>query len=60
MNKHILKAFVLVILATPIEYNAQETNDQIGAWYMYFYNTTFKESPWGIQGDLQYRNEFGR
>lgn len=56
MNKHILKAFVLVALASPIQYNAQETNDQIGAWYMYFYNTTFKESPWGIQGDLQYRN----
>ena len=23
---------------------------------MYFYNTTFKKSPWVIQGDLQYRN----
>ena len=56
MNKHILKAFVFVALASPIQSNAQETNDQIGAWYMYFYNTTFKESPWGIQGDLQYRN----
>ena len=56
MNKHILKAFVLVALASPIQSNAQETNDEIGAWYMYFYNTTFKESPWGIQGDLQYRN----
>ena len=56
MNKHILKALVIVALASPFESNAQETNDQIGAWYMYFYNTTFKESPWGIQGDLQYRN----
>lgn len=28
----------------------------MGAWYMYFFNTTFKESPWGIQGDIQYRN----
>ena len=56
MNKHILKALVIVALASPFESNAQETNDQIGAWYMYFYNTTFKESSWGIQGDLQYRN----
>ena len=56
MNKHILKAFVLVALASPIQSNAQDTNDEIGAWYMYFYNTTFKESPWGVQGDLQYRN----
>lgn len=23
---------------------------------MYFYNTSFGEGPWGIQGDLQYRN----
>lgn len=23
---------------------------------MYFFNTTFKESPWGIQGDVQFRN----
>lgn len=23
---------------------------------MYFFNTTFKESPWGVQGDIQYRN----
>lgn len=30
--------------------------DQLGAWYMYFYNTTFKESNWGIQGDFQYRD----
>lgn len=28
----------------------------MGAWYMYFFNTTFKESRWGIQGDLQFRN----
>ena len=56
MNKHILKALVIVALGSPFESNAQEMNDQLGAWYMYFYNTTFKESPWGIQGDLQYRN----
>ena len=28
----------------------------MGAWYMYFFNTTFRESPWGIQGDVQFRN----
>ncbi len=28
----------------------------MGAWYMYFFNTTFKESSWGVQGDIQYRN----
>lgn len=28
----------------------------MGAWYMYFFNTTLDESPWGVQGDIQYRN----
>jgi hypothetical protein len=28
----------------------------MGAWSMYFFNTTFKESPWGVQGDVQLRN----
>lgn len=30
--------------------------DQLGAWYMYFYNTNFKDSQWGLQGDFQYRD----
>ena len=30
--------------------------DQLGAWYMYFWNTTIKESNWGLQGDYQYRD----
>jgi hypothetical protein len=36
--------------------NAQINEDKLGAWYMYFYNTAFKETSWGIQGDLQFRN----
>ena len=35
---------------------AQINEDKLGAWYMYFFNTTFDEGPWGIQGDVQYRN----
>jgi hypothetical protein len=35
---------------------SQINEDQLGAWYMYFFNTTFKESSWGVQGDIQYRN----
>lgn len=30
--------------------------DQLGAWYMYFYNVKLKESNWGFQGDFQYRD----
>jgi hypothetical protein len=34
----------------------QVNEGKIGGWYMYFFDTTFSESPWGIQGDIQYRN----
>jgi hypothetical protein len=30
--------------------------EQLGAWYMYFWNTSFKNSNWGLQGDYQYRD----
>ena len=36
--------------------NAQIDENELGAWYMYFFNTTFKESSWGVQGDIQFRN----
>ena len=36
--------------------SAQIDEDELGAWYMYFFTTTFKESSWGVQGDIQYRN----
>ena len=29
--------------------------DQLGAWYMYFFNKQFKNSQFGIQGDYQFR-----
>jgi len=29
--------------------------DQLGAWYMYFFNKQFKNSQFGIQGDFQFR-----
>lgn len=34
----------------------QPDEDQLGGWYMYFWNTTIQESPVGFQGDVQYRN----
>jgi len=45
-----------VLFLAPIKTNAQIDNYKVGAWYMYFFNTTFKEGPWGVQGDIQYRN----
>ena len=29
--------------------------DQLGAWYMYFWNARFGDGPWGLQGDVQLR-----
>lgn len=36
--------------------NAQIDDDQLGAWYMYFWSADLKDSRWGFQGDIQYRN----
>jgi len=36
--------------------NAQVDQSQTGSWYMYFFNHTFKESQFGFQGDIQYRD----
>ncbi len=35
---------------------AQFDEDQLGAWYMYLWNTTLEDSRFGFQGDLQHRN----
>lgn len=35
---------------------SQVDEDKMGNWYMCFWNTSFKESPFGLQGDIQYRN----
>ena len=35
---------------------AQPDEDQLGAWYMYFWTTANKSTPWGFQGDVQWRS----
>lgn len=35
---------------------SQIDEDQIGAWYMYFWNTRIEGSNFGFQGDAQHRN----
>ncbi|MDT0690807.1 DUF2490 domain-containing protein [Salegentibacter sp. F188] len=54
-KKHIL---LLIPLFLFLNFNAsaQVDEDQTGAWYMYFWNTSFGDSQWGLQGDIQYRN----
>ncbi len=56
MKKNILLIIVCISFFFPSMGQAQINEEKIGAWYMYFFNTTFKESSWGIQADVQYRN----
>lgn len=54
INRIIITTFFFLLCGTSL--NAQIDESKLGGWYMYFYNTTFKDGPWGFQGDVQYRN----
>jgi hypothetical protein len=45
----------LLIIGAPVLRAQSVDEDQLGAWYMYFYNNRFGDGPWGIQGDFQFR-----
>jgi len=55
VKKNLIISLLLIIGLAP-KGRAQINEDKLGAWYMYFYNTTIKKGPWGVQGDIQYRN----
>lgn len=53
-----MKRFFFLIAAFFIALSSQAQTideDQLGAWYMYFFNKKFGESQFGIQGDYQFR-----
>ncbi|MEE4162094.1 MAG: DUF2490 domain-containing protein [Woeseiaceae bacterium] len=56
MRTAALLLLILAWLAAPSQAHAQIDEDQLGAWYMYFFDARFDDSQWGVQGDLQYRN----
>ena len=56
MKNNLSLMIISIFLFLPTAVEAQIDEDKLGAWYMYFFNTTFKESQWGFQGDVQYRN----
>ena len=57
MKKLIYTLPLLLLLNLPTNINAQSDPDEMGAWYMYILSTQFKkDSLWGFQGDIQYRN----
>lgn len=56
MHKHLTRWVIIAFGVLPLNLFAQVDGDQTGAWYMYFWNTTINEGPWGFQGDIQHRN----
>lgn len=54
-NQFQLFALLLLVFIQTKSYSQVDEN-QLGGWYMYFFNGKFKNSSWGIQGDVQYRN----
>lgn len=55
MKKNLLLLIVSVLTLSKTS-TAQIEENAMGAWYMYFFNTNFNDSPWGLQGDVQFRN----
>ena len=51
-----LAATALVLVLFPAPARGQVDSDQTGAWYMLFWSAGLGDSPWGFQGDVQYRN----
>ena len=56
-----MKIFRIPLLIALLSFNisnaiGQVDESQIGAWYMYFFNTSHEKSKIGFQGDVQYRN----
>ncbi|TBN06680.1 DUF2490 domain-containing protein [Hyunsoonleella flava] len=47
---------LIIAFCCIIDISAQVDQSKTGAWYMYFYRHQFKDSQFGIQGDLQHRN----
>jgi hypothetical protein len=47
--------FLLAILSFTST-QAQIDEDQLGSWYMYFFDAKIGDKGWGVQGDVQYRN----
>jgi hypothetical protein len=47
--------FVLLLTPSLLRAQAEVSEDQLGAWYMYFGTMDFGDSGFGIQGDYQFR-----
>lgn len=54
MNK-VLLIFILCFASITVLAQDDFEDEQLGVWYMYFFNTTFNNSQFGVQGDYQFR-----
>jgi len=52
--KNAVLLFMILFFAVDAKSQVVEEN-QLGAWYMYFYNTKIANSNFGVQGDFQFR-----
>ncbi|MCB0534101.1 MAG: DUF2490 domain-containing protein [Lewinellaceae bacterium] len=56
MQKPVILCFLFVFNLFTARLYSQPDECQLGAWYMYFWNTAIKSGPWGFQGDVQVRS----
>ena len=56
MYKHLKKWAILAFTVLSLDSFGQIDENEMGTWYMYFWNTTINDGPWGFQGDVQHRN----
>lgn len=52
-KKYLLAVCSLLLFCNLIQ---AQPDEKTGAWYMYFWNASFNESSWGLQGDVQLRH----
>ena len=53
--RHLLLTLAVACWATASSFGQQVAEDELGAWYMYFFNDQFGDSRFGVQGDYQFR-----
>ncbi len=56
MNKYLLALAIFFSSFFSGALQAQPDEGALGAWYMYFWSADLKDSQFGFQGDIQYRN----
>jgi len=56
MKNNLTISLILISCLFYSKSNGQVDDTKTGGWYMYFWNTNIKQSSFGFQGDVQYRN----